>query len=411
MILLQVFLGLDWAEDHHDLCVLDDQGRVLASRRIVDGLPGVQTLHAVVGDHASDPAEVIVGIETDRGLLATALIAAGYEVYAVNPMAASRYRDRHHTSRAKSDKGDARMLADLVRTDRHNHRRAVADSELLEAIKVLARGHHHLIWTRQRLTNQLRSTLRDYFPAALEAFDDLAHRDALAVLAKAPTPSAARALTQAQIKAALKRGSRQRNLDTRTEGIHAAMQRPQLRAADLVEDAYGTTTTALVSVIVDLCKQIDAVEAKLAQRFNQHPDAELLLRLPGLSVILGSRVLAEFGDAPNRYADAKARRNYAGTAPITRASGTSEVVLARMIRNKHLFDACYQWAFCALRASPGARSYYDAHNPGPKTGKTARRKLANKLVGILHGTLTHQTPYDETLAWEHWLNNDKQQAA
>jgi len=122
-----------------------------------------------------------------------------------------------------------------------------------------------------------------------------------------------------------------------------------------------------------------------------------------MSHTLGARVLGEFGDAPDRYADAKARRNYAGAAPITRASGTSEVVLARLARNKRLFDACYQWAFCALTASPGARAYYDAHNPGPRTGKTARRKLANKLVGLLHGVLTHRTGYDEQHAWHNWL--------
>ena len=145
--------------------------------------------------------------------------------------------------------------------------------------------------------------------------------------------------------------------------------------------------------------EIAALEAKLSERFEQHPDAEILRSLPGLGGILGARVLAEFGDAPNRYADAKARRNYAGTAPITRASGTSRAVVARLARNTRLFDACYQWALCALTASPGARTYFDAHNPGPHTAKVARRKLANKLVGILHGCLAHQTAYDEARAW------------
>ena len=180
------------------------------------------------------------------------------------------------------------------------------------------------------------------------------------------------------------------------------MQLPQLHAAELVEDAYGSTTAAQARLIADLNEQITILEAKLEQRFSQHPVAELLLCLPGLSVILSARVLAEIGDAPNRYVDAKARRNYAGAAPITRASGTSEVVIARLVRNKRLFDACYQWAFCALNASPGARAYYDAHDPGPKTGKTGRSKLANKLVGILHGTLTHHTAYNEAIAWQHW---------
>jgi transposase len=401
---MEVFLGVDWAEDHHDLHLSDRDGKRLAARRIEDGLAGVQALHALVAEHVSSPEEVIVGIETDHGLLATALMATGYRVYAVNPLSVSRYRDRHHVARAKSDKSDAKLLADMVRTDRHNHRLAVPDSELLEAIKVLARGHQNLIWTRQRLTNQLRSALRDYFPGALAAFEDLDHPDALTVLAVAPTPTQARAraLSLPQIKAALKRGGRRRNLDARAAQIQTALRVPQLAAAPLVEDAYGTTVAAQARLIGDLGTQISAVEAKLSQRFNQHPDAELLLRLPGLGVVLAARVLAEFGDAPNRYADARSRRNYAGTAPITRASGTSEVVLARLVRNKRLFDACYQWAFCALGVSPGARAYYDAHDPGPKTGKTARRKLANKLVGILHGTITHRQPYNSNIAWTHW---------
>lgn len=402
---MEVFLGVDWAADHHDLYLQDDQGQRLASRRIEDGLTGVQALHALVANHAASAAHVVVGIETDHGLLATALISAGYQVYAVNPMSVSRYRDRHHVSRAKSDKSDAKLLADIVRTDRHNHRLAVADSELLEAIKVLARAHQNLIWTRQRVVNQLRSALRDYFPGALNAYEDLTHPDALAVLAIAPTPTQARALTLTQIKAALRRGGRRRYLDARAAQIQAALRLPQLAAAPLVEDAYGTIATAQTRLIGDLNQQITTLEEKLSERFNQHPDAELLLRLPGLGVILAARVLAEFGDAPNRYTDAKARRNYAGTAPITRASGNSHIVVARLIRNKRLFDACYQWAFCALNASPGARAYYDAHDPGPQTGKTARRKLANKLVGILHGTLSHQSPYDPELAWANWSAN------
>lgn len=180
---MEVFLGVDWAEDHHDLCVEDRDGTVLATRRISDGLAGVQMLHALVADHVDEPAEVVVGIETDHGLLPAALVAAGYQVFAVNPMSVSRYRDRHHPSRAKSDKSDAKLLADLVRTDRHNHRRAVPDSELLEVIKVLARSHQNLIWTRQRMGNQLRSALREYFPGALIAFEDLHHHDTLAARA------------------------------------------------------------------------------------------------------------------------------------------------------------------------------------------------------------------------------------
>jgi transposase len=394
-----IYVGIDWAEAHHDVCLLDADGQLLARRRVSEGLEGVAMLHALLGEHAERPEEVVVGIETDRGLLVTALLAAGYLVYAINPLAAARYRERHVTSRAKSDRGDAKVLAELVRTDRHNHRPVAADSQLLEAIKVLARSHQNLIWTRQRQLNALRSALREFYPAALAAFDELGHPDALAVLRLAPEPDRGRRLSTTQIVAALRRGGRRRNLERRAAEIQNALRAPQLAAPPLVTEAYAVTVAALVEVVASLDAQVAVVEAKLAERFEEHPDAAILRSQPGLGSILGARVLAEFGDAPNRYADAKARRNYAGTAPIARASGTSHVVVARLARNRRLFDACYQWALCALTASPGARAYFDARNPGPHTAKVARRKLANKLVGVLHGCLTHRERYDELQAW------------
>lgn len=407
-----IYVGTDWAEDHHDICIIDEHGQGLAAFRIRDGLEGISRLHARLADHADEPDEVVVGLETDRGLLVDALVAAGYQLYAINPLSVSRYRDRHTTSGAKSDRGDAKVLADLVRTDRHNHRPVAADSELAEAVKVLARTHQNLIWTRQRQVNQIRNALREFYPAALEAFGtDLAHGDALGVLAKAPTPEQGRRLSIAQIRSALRRGGRQRNLDRRAAEIRDALRSEQLQAPALVADAFGTTTAALVPIIGSLNDQIAEVESRLVERFEQHPDAELILSLPGLGHVLGARVLAEFGDAPNRYQDAKSRRNYAGTSPVTIASGTSKAVVARFKRNRRLIDACWQWSLCALNASDGARAYYDAHNPGPHTSRTARRKLANKLVGLLHGCLTHRRHYDENLAFAHWQPEDLRDAA
>ena len=185
-----LFVGDDWAEDHHDVHLMDDEGRQLARRRLPEGLAGIGAFHELVADHADEPGEVAIGIETDRGLWVQALIAAGYQMYAINPLAVARYRDRHSVAGAKSDAGDAKVLADLVRTDRHNHRRIAGDSHDAGAIKVLARGHQNLIWSRNRQTNALRNALREYYPAALVAFDDLASNDCLAVLAKAPTPTA-----------------------------------------------------------------------------------------------------------------------------------------------------------------------------------------------------------------------------
>ena len=173
----------------------------------------------------------------------------------------------------------------------------------------------------------------------------------------------------------------------------------------------GASVARSVAVIAEMNTQIAALDAELAAGFEQHPDAEVVRSLPGLGTILGARVLGEFGDEPNRYATAKSRKNYAGTSPITRASGTKRVVLARHVRNRRLADAIYLWAFAALTASPGARAFYDAHRAAGDTHHQALRALGNRLVGILHGCLAHHTPYDETTAWAHRTSTSLTQAA
>jgi transposase len=406
-----LFVGDDWAEAHHDVEIQDETGRRLARRKLPQGVAGMGQLHALLAEHLPadvGPDQVVVGIETDRGPWVQALVAAGYQVFAINPLSAARYRERHVTSGAKSDPGDAKVLADLVRTDRRHHRPIAGDSELAEAVKVLARAHQGLIWTRQRQVNALRSTLREFYPAALLAFDDLGSREALAVLAKAPTPEQGKALRITQIEAALRAAGRQRNLRLTAEAISAALRTEQLTALPMVAQAFGATVAAHVAVTAELVRQTAAVEAKLTASFEQHPSAEILRSLPGLGVVLGARVLAEFGDDPHRYADAKARKNYAGTAPITRASGKSRVVLARYARNRRLADALYQWAFSALTRSPGARALYDAQRARGATHHAALRALANRLVGILHGCLRHGTTYDEATAWPRLNVNDSQ---
>ena len=398
---MSVFVGDDWAEAHHDIHVMDASGERLAALRLLEGLEGIRGFHDLVASHVDDPGEVVVGIETDRGLWAGALVAAGYRVYAINPMSVARYRDRHGVSGAKSDAGDAKLLADLVRTDRHNHRPVAGDSDLGEGIKVLARAHQSLIWARNRHTNQLRNALREYYPAALEAFPSLADRDTIALLGRAPTPDVGACLTVAQIRAALKRGGRQRNLNRRAAQIHQALRTHQLTAPAAVAAALGATTRATVGIIGELNRQIAGLETELGSHFEQHPDAEIIRSVPGLGMILGARVLGEFGDDPNRYADAKSRRNYAGTSPITRSSGTKRAVLARHIRNKRLYDAIDQWAFCSITQSPGCRALYDQHRAKGDGHHQALRALGNRLVGILHGCLTHHTPYNEHTAWAH----------
>lgn len=396
-----IFVGDDWAEAHHDVYLCDEAGTRLGKARLPEGIEGIGRFHELVAGHAGEPGEVVVGIETDRGLWVQALIEAGYRVYAINPRAASRYRDRHTVSGAKSDPGDAKLLAELVRTDRHNHRPVAGDSDLGEGVKVLARAHQNLIWDRTRATNRLRCALREYFPAALDTFTELADRDTLAVLAAGPDPATARKLTPGRVRTLLRNAGRQRNIDTRAQAIVEGLRVETLSAPPAVVSAFAATTRAQVALIAELNTQIAGLETELAAHFEQHPDADIYLSLPGIGVILGARALGEFGDDPNRYADAKSRKNYAGTSPITRASGTRSVALARFVRNARLADALDQWAFCAITNSPGARAFYDRRRTLGDSHHKALRALGNRLVGILHGCLRTRTRYDETLAWGH----------
>ncbi len=406
-----IFVGDDWSEDYHDVHVSDGEGKRLAARRFPEGLEGIGGFHCLVGEYVLDPSEVVIGIETDRGLWVEALLAAGYSVFVVNPLSMSRYRKVHHLAGAKSDPGDAMTLADMVRTFRHQLRPAASDSALVEGVKALARAHQNLIWERTRHTNRLRSSLREYYPAALAAFNDLDHSDTLSVLEKAPTPAQGRLLTLSEIKAALKRGGRQRYLQKRAVDIQGALRAPQLETVPTIGAAYGAVTRSTVALISELNTQIEALESELGTHFEQHPDAGIVRSLPGLGLILGARVLGEFGDNPNRYRNAKARKNYAATSPITRASGTSRVVSARWIGNKRLINAINQWAFCSINTSPGSRTFYQQRRTNGDTHNQALRALGNRLVGILHGCLKHHTPYNEDTAWAHRQPNPQHIAA
>jgi hypothetical protein len=409
-----LFVGDDWAEDHHDIEVQDETGRRLIKVRLPEGMEGISRLHALLAEHLpeewADPDtgtvghRVRVGIETDRGPWVAALLAAGYQVYEINPMSAARYRERHSTSGAKSDAGDAHVLAGIVRLDRAHHRQIAGDSPDVEGLKITARAHQTLIWERQRHALRLRASLREFFPAALAAFEaaglDLTDPDALELLGRAPDPDRARALSRSTITAVLRR-ARRRDVEGKAERIQAALRVPALRQPTPIERAHAAIVASQVRLLTALVADIAVMQEVVAEGFGQHPDAEIYTSQPGLGVVLGARVLGEFGDDTARYADARARKNYAGTSPITRASGKKSVVLARYARNRRLGDAIHRWAFCALRCSPGARAYYDTLRARGTGHNAALRQLGNRLVGILHGCLKTRTLYNEDTAWAH----------
>jgi len=270
---LRVFCGIDWAEDHHDVALVDVDGKLIAKRRISDDAAGftlLLELFAEAGDSVEEPMPV--AIETGRGLLVACLRATGRQVFAINPMAVSRYRDRHSVARKKSDAGDALMLAHILRTDMAAHRSLPADSELAQAIAVLARAQQDAVWDRTCAHNKLRSLLREYYPAILAAFadkrDGLLRPEARALLAAAPTPAAGAALTRPQLRAALKRAGRQRGIDAEAARIQTALRAPQLRQLPMVENAFGRQALALLRMLDAACLNAEDLAAEASKHLT-----------------------------------------------------------------------------------------------------------------------------------------------
>ncbi|MFD1719244.1 IS110 family transposase [Georgenia deserti] len=401
---MTAYCGIDWAEAHHDLALVDEGGTMLAKRRISDDLAGFEELLQVLAEHGDCAEDQIpVAIETGRGLFVACMLATGRDVVVINPMAAARYRERTAVTRTKSDAADALMLANVLRTDRHAHRPLPKDSELVRSVAVLARAGQDAVWQRQQATNQLRSLLREYFPAALTAFQvkhiGLASAEARTVLAAAPTPAAAATLTKARLRSLLIKAGRRRNLETWVERVHEIFRTKALRHPAQVEDAYGVAALAIL-------KRLDAAAiaaADLQQAtelvFHQHPAAAIITSFPGLGPLGGARVLAEVGDDADRFETARDLKAYAGAAPVTRASGKSHLVLHRRVKNHRLASAGYNWAFAALTHSPGARAHYDRRRARGDGHAAALRNLYNRFLGQLHHCLRSGHLYDEITAF------------
>ncbi|MFI5583343.1 IS110 family transposase [Streptomyces sp. NPDC051822] len=399
-----IYCGIDWAEKTHDVALVDDTGQLLAKRHITDDATGYKILLdllAEYGDTAENP--IPVAIETSRGLLVAVLRTGNRQVFAINPMAAARYRDRHSVSRKKSDPGDALVLANILRTDMHAHRPLPNDSDLGRAITVLARAQQDATWNRQQISNQLRSLLREYYPSALAAFDPwrngLCRREAHELLKAAPTPTRAARLTRVQLQAALKRAGRQRGIEADAERLREVFRADWAHQPALVEDALGKQTLALLLQLEAACTAADQLAEAVEEAFPRHPDAEIILSFPGLGFQLGARMLAEIGDDRSRFADARGLKAYAGSSPITRASGKKSSITRRWVKNDRLNAVGYLWAFSSITASPGAKAHYRRRRDQGDWHASAQRNLFNRMSGQLYHCLQHGHRFDEAVAF------------
>jgi transposase len=412
---MDVYCGIDWAEDHHDIALVDRDGKLLARCRISDDAAGLAQLLELLAGHGDTPEDPVpVAIETPRGLLVACLRATGRPVYPVNPMSVARYRDRHSVAGKKSDHGDSVVLAGVLRTDLDMHRPLPADSELAQAIAVLARAQQDAVWDRTTAHNRLRSCLREYYPGFLAAFAEakggIMRPEARAVLAAAPTPAGAATLTLTQLRGLLRKAGRSRGIDTEAARLRDAFRTEQMRQLPLVEQAMGRQALALLGQLDAACTAAADLEHAATESFNLHPDAGIITSFPGLGALTGARVLAETGDDRSRFQDAKGLKAYAGAAPVTRASGKTRSVTHRKVKNNRLAAAGYTWAFSALTASPGARAHYDRRRDAGDRHAAAQRNLFGRLLGCLWHCLATGQHYDEATAFPNTTRKSRQAA-
>lgn len=390
--------GIDWAEAHHDVALADETGQLVARLRIDTGANGFSDLLHLIAESGGTADNTPIAIETDKNLLVVALVEAGFTVYPIYPRAVARYRERHGQAGGKSDPGDAAVLANILSTDPGAHRILPTISEHGRTVRALARQHQEAIWALHDTLNRLRSVLQEFYPQALQAFPNLKHRAAMTVLTAVPTPQAGRALTRRRLESLLHRCGR-RNDPHLVEQILTDLKAPALHQPPQVEHALGAAVTGLLGIVASMHQAIDVLERELGRTFDTHPQAQILRSVPGLGPILAARILAEIGDDPGRFPSPAGLRAFAGTAPITRASGRSHYVKARRVRNKRLADACHWWAFATLTKSAGARAHYDKRRAAGDHHNAALRNLANKLLGRLWWCLKYNEAWDDHAAW------------
>lgn len=389
------FAGLDWAADHHDVAIVDAHGAVIEEFAFDHTAEGWSTFADKIAPYPSLP----VAIETSQGLIVERLLAAGCTVYPVQPVAAKSYRERKKPSGVKTNQIDAWALADALRVDGHQWRSVHGDSEIVQELRLLCRGEVALIEQRTALVNQLIDTLKDYYPAALEAFDDWTAACAWAFIKRFSTPQAlAKARKRCWERWLRNHGLYSDKLNAKRLEIFA--QATQLCGSEPRTSAKSLLAVSLVDVLTTLEKQLKTFRKRIEDLFAQHPDADIFSSLPGPGAKVASRLLAEIGDDRSRFSSAEALQCYGGTAPANHQTGRrGKNPNARMRRacNKDLRAAMHWFADLSIQKSPWARIYYKQKRAEGKTHVCALRCLGNRWMKILWTMWQTRTVYDPEL--------------
>ena len=392
-----IFVGFDWASDHHDVVALDAGGRIVLDMRLEDTADGWSRLRQKFIDRVGDDiSKVAVSVETCNGPAVERLLEMGCHVYPLNPKAAQRYRERKAPMGDKSDRLDAWSFGDALRTDGHGWRLLLSDDPMTQELRILCRDEVQLIQQRTALVAQLRAALREYYPAALAAFDDWTSPSAWAFVEAFPTPGEL-------VRAGKRRWEKFLHVHRlyRPETVEGRMdvfaKADRFAGPPAVTSAKSRLALATAAQLKTLQKQLEQYRKAIEELFASHPDNDIFGSLPGAGPKIAPRLMSELGDRRDRFEDAQSLQCYGGSAPVTEQSGKKRWVHFRAGCNKHLRVALHLWANLSREKSAWAQVYYQRKRDQGKSHATALRCLAQRWLKILWKMWQTHTRYDEAM--------------
>lgn len=400
------YVGIDWADEEHKVCILDGKGEVVSAISIPHTQKGFLKLLALLRRLPNpDSQEILIALETDKGLLVDFLLIHGYQVYGLNPKVVNRYRERYSVAKRKSDRFDAFVLANVLRTDRHRFQPILPNSELVRELRLLTRDHKKLVRERTRLANQLIGCLKEYYPGAVHLFSKVDQPLTLEFLKHYPTIEDARRAPKEEL---IKFLAEHHSSREEAERKYCLIHEPQIEVRPEIVRAKSRYMLSLVRELEAILEGIEGYKEEIGKLLKEHPDSELLLSLPGAGEILAARMLAEMGDNSHHYRALQELRCLAGTAPVTIASGRfHHRVRFRRACNKELRDALQLLALETISRCTWAREYYDRKRGQGKAHHESLRMLADRWVRIIFAMRRDGRCYDE----EHHLRMREEHAA
>lgn len=391
-----IYVGIDWSDKFHTLCILDADGTKLDVFDIPHGQPGFEIAHARISRHASCPQDVAVAIETKDSLFVDFLGELGYTLYFLNPKQTSRFRDRHRMSQSKSDAFDAYVLADAVRADPHLFNALSPLDEQSLKLRVLTRTRENLIQRKVSIQNELTTALKRYFPVALQLFDGLDHPGSVEFLTQYPTYSQASTVSERRIASILKNtGFPERRANDRARLVREKLQEAQPIPAPSVSSAYPLAVKSLLRQLQGILREVETLENEIRDTYKDHPNKDLLESLPGVGTTLGPVLAAEIGADMSRFSSLRTLKAYAGTSPVTVKSGKHQAIQFRRACNRRVRHSLHLASQTAIRCCGWARELYDRLRATGKTHGRALRAVGDQLIEMLYVILTRRTPYDE----------------